>query len=114
MDTKKVKIKDVSSSENLDQVLEGEGIDLPTMVPPQQEKYPLLIEKNDTINMGTKETPKNVLIANSLTNEEKHNFIRFLKETQINFAWTYADMLGLDPNLVVHNFAVRLDVKLVK
>lgn len=29
----KVKIKNVSSSENLDQVLEDEGLDLPTMVP---------------------------------------------------------------------------------
>lgn len=63
----KLKIKDMSSSENLEQALEDEGIDLPTMVPLQQEKSPLLIKETDTINMGTEETPKNVLIAKSLT-----------------------------------------------
>lgn len=52
-DTKKVKLKDASSSENLDQALEDEGLDLPTMVPLYQEKSSLLIEETNTINMGT-------------------------------------------------------------
>jgi len=32
----------------------------------------------------------------------------------INFAWTYADMPGLDPSLVVHHLAVSPNAKLVK
>lgn len=44
LNNKKVKRKDVSTSENLDQALEDEGIDLPTIVPPLQETSSLLIK----------------------------------------------------------------------
>lgn len=64
--------------------------------------------------MGTEDIPKNVLIAKSLSDQEKQNFINFLTETKINFAWSCADMLGLDLDLVVHNLIVCLDTKLIK
>lgn len=40
--------------------------------------------------------------------------MNFLQETQVNFAWSYADILGLDPELVVHNLVVKPNAKLVK
>lgn len=30
------------------------------------------------------------------------------------FAWSYADILGLDPNLVVHNLGIKEDTKSFK
>ena len=30
------------------------------------------------------------------------------------FIWSYRDMLGLDPNLVVHNLTLHFDAKLIK
>lgn len=111
---KKVKRKDISSTENLDQALEDEGLDLPTLVPLLHERSSLLIEETDIVNKGTKNNPNNVFVAKSLTNQEKKNIVIFLKETQVSFSWSYADMPGLDLELVVHQFVVRPDAKLVK
>lgn len=66
------------------------------------------------MNMGSDDNLKNVLVAKSLTEKEKHNTNNFLKEIQINFALSYADMPGLDLELVVHNLIVRPYAKLVK
>lgn len=38
----------------------------------------------------------------------------FLQEIQVKFSWSYANMPGLDLELVMHNLVVRPDVKLVK
>ena len=32
----------------------------------------------------------------------------------MNFVWTYSDMLGLDPNLIIHHLSIALGIKLVK
>lgn len=64
-----------------------------------------------TINLGIEDTSKNVLIAKSPMDQERQYFMSFLDETKINFSWLYANMLGLDPDLVVHNLLVRSDVK---
>lgn len=69
MDEEKVKTKGISESENLDQALEDEELDLPTIVPPQQDRSTLLIEEIDSINIGTEDTPKNVLISKSLMDQ---------------------------------------------
>lgn len=79
------------------------------MVPSYQEKSPLLIKETDTINMGTNDNPKNVLISKSLVDEENQNFMSFPQETQINFTWPYTNMPDLDPELVVHNVVVWPD-----
>lgn len=64
--------------------------------------------------MGIEDTPKNMLITKSLTDQERHKFINFLIETKINFAWSYDDMPGLDPDLVVYNLVVRPYAKPIK
>lgn len=35
-------------------------------------------------------------------------------EKKINFAWTYANMSGLDPDLIMHHLSITLGVKPVK
>lgn len=64
--------------------------------------------------MGTDNNPKKIFIAKFLMDKEKQYFKSFLPETQINFAWSYADMLCLNLDLVVDNLEVQLDVKLIK
>lgn len=53
-------------------------------------------------------------LAQSLSPEEKEEFIAFFQETKINFAWTYCDMPGLDPDLIMHHLSIAPGVKLVK
>lgn len=55
-----------------------------------------------------------MLIVKSLSDQEKQNFINFIIKTKINFSWSYTDMSGHDPNLVVHNLFVCLDAKPIK
>ena len=43
--------------------------------------------------------------------EEKEEFIAFFQEKKINFAWTYSDMQGLDPDLIMHHLSIALGVK---
>lgn len=66
LDSKKVKRKDISSSEFLDQTLEDEGFDLPAMFPLLPERSSLLIEETDTINMGTEDSQRMWLLQNPL------------------------------------------------
>ena len=62
----------------------------------------MLIKLTHPINMETEEHPHMIHLAQSLSPEEKEEFIDFFQEKKINFAWTYFDMPGLDPNLIMH------------
>ncbi|MFA1657821.1 hypothetical protein ACDX31_27220, partial [Klebsiella quasipneumoniae] len=87
-----VKIKDVSKGENLSEAPEDEIFDaLPSHF---QERSSVLIEPTQAINLGTEEHPHMIHLAQSLSPEEKEEFIAFFREKKINFAWTYSDMPG--------------------
>lgn len=111
-DPEKRKIKEKSKGENLFEVLEDGGFNLPIFE--YQEKSALLFEEAKPINAGIAKTPKITYHAASLDPEEKVNFSKFINERKINFAWTYSNMLGLDAALVVHHLAVFLRAKPIK
>ena len=58
-------------------------------------------------------SPKPIFINNQLTVQEKEQLVGLLKRYVDVFAWTYDEMSGLDPNLVVHSPNVDPRVKLV-
>ena len=64
----------------------------------------MLIEPTQAINLGTEEHPHMIHLAQSLSPEEKDEFIAFFREKKIKFAWTYSNMPGLDPDLIMHHF----------
>ena len=66
------------------------------------------------INLGTEEHPHVIHLAQSLSPEEKEQFIAFFKGKKINFSWTYSDMPGLDPDLIMHHLSIMPGIKLVK
>lgn len=74
----------------------------------------MLIENTIEDNISTIEDPKMVLFATSLTEEERSEFHKFFAERKINFAWFYVDMLGLDPELVLHHLPLLPNAKPVK
>jgi hypothetical protein len=38
----------------------------------------------------------------------------FLKNRKNTFAWSYVDMVGIDPNIAIHHLAVHLDAKPIR
>ena len=57
-------------------------------------------------------SPKPVFISSQLTTQEKEQLVALLKRYVDVFAWTYKEMPGLDPGLVVHSLDMDSGVKL--
>ena len=69
-------------------------------------------EELKEINLGAElGSQKPVFISSQLTVQENEQLVTLLKEYIDVFAWTYDEMPGLDPGLVVHAFNVDPRVK---
>ena len=63
------------------------------------------------MNVGTAEDLKILKVRGNLSEEEKNGLKELLKEYVDIFAWSYNDMLGLDPLIVVHKLHTREEAK---
>ena len=54
---------------------------------------------------------KPIFISSQLIAQEKEKLVALLKKYVAVFTWTYDEMPGLDPGLVVHSFNVDPGVK---
>jgi len=107
-DHKTVKRKDVSEGENPTVAPDDGMLDtLPSDM--YQERSQIVVEPIEPVNIGTEEQPKIIHFAKSLTPPEKTRFVPFFKKKR-----SYADMPGLDPNLILHHLPLDPGVKLVK
>ena len=70
-----------------------------------------IAEPVEAINLGTEKDPKNLNIGGSLPGNEKRELISLLGEYLDVFAWSYNDMPGLDPSIVVHRLPTKEEVK---
>jgi len=110
---KTVKRKDASDGENPTVAPDDGMLDtLPSDM--YQERSQIVVEPIEPMNIGTEEQPKIIHFAKSLTPPEKTRFVPFFKKKRGSFAWSYADMPGLDPNLILHHLPLDPGVKLVK
>ena len=64
-------------------------------------------EELEIINLGTKQGEKELKIGTLITNEEREKLISLLREYSDVFAWTYAEMPGLDTDIVVHKIPLK-------
>ena len=55
-----------------------------------------------SINIGTKELPKEITLAFDITAGESEKFEKILNERKGVFAWTYDDMPGIDRTIAEH------------
>ncbi|XP_070003222.1 uncharacterized protein [Nicotiana sylvestris] len=60
------------------------------------------------VNLGDAETVKETRISIHLLPTEKEEYIRFLKEYEDIFAWSYDDMTGLSTSIVAHKLPTNL------
>ncbi|PKI40931.1 hypothetical protein CRG98_038679 [Punica granatum] len=87
----------------------GEGLDEDNQVPEIEESLHRLkdrrftsVEPMEEINVGTEDEPRNLKIGTGLDPTQRARMIDFLTRYQEVFAWSYADMSGLDPSIVKH------------
>ena len=71
-------------------------------------------EATELINLGTEEDEKEVKIGTTLTAAERQKLVDLLKEYNDVFAWSYQDMPGLDPEIVVHRLPIKPECKPVQ
>ena len=78
----------------------------------REETQVMAKEELEEIDLGIDPLkPKPISINSKLSEEEKLDLIRLLREFRNIFAWEYNEMLGLDPSLVVHTLNVELGTK---
>nr|GLL29662.1 uncharacterized protein LOC109154689 [Ipomoea trifida] len=65
------------------------------------------IDELKEVDLGTPENPRPIFISTLLSNEDEKIYVELLKEYIDVFAWTYKEMPGLDPKVVVHRLAVK-------
>ena len=71
-------------------------------------------EPLETINLGTKEDPKEVKIGALLHSDVKSRLIELLKEYVDIFVWYYQDMSGLDTDIVEHHLPLKPECPPIK
>ncbi|XP_070035011.1 uncharacterized protein [Nicotiana tomentosiformis] len=65
------------------------------------------LDETETVNLGDSETVKETRESIHLSPSEKEEYIRFLKEYEDIFAWSYYDMTGLSTSIVAHKLPIN-------
>ena len=83
---------------------------------PKKHKQRIQTEKGETImvNLGTSDDKKEIKIGVELDNVEQQELHELLKEYVDMFAWSYADMLGLSTDIVMHEIHTKPECKPIK
>ena len=66
------------------------------------------------IYLGTPDNPHPVFISKNIKDDELPEYVSFLLEFIDCFAWSYAEMPGLNPKIAVHKLNLQENVKPVK
>ena len=64
--------------------------------------------------MGTPDNPRCTFVNAHIKGNELEDFLYFLLEFVDCFAWTYVEMLGLYPEIVIHKLHISKGIKPVK
>ncbi|XP_038717270.1 uncharacterized protein LOC120010560 [Tripterygium wilfordii] len=72
------------------------------------------VDELKEINLGTEADPRPTFVSALLSPEEETKYIQLLQEYMDVFAWTYKEMPGLDPKIVVHHLSIKHGVRPIK
>ncbi|KAA0043322.1 uncharacterized protein E6C27_scaffold110G002330 [Cucumis melo var. makuwa] len=72
------------------------------------------IDELKEVNLGTKEEPRPTFISTQLSDNDENEYVNLLKAYKDVFAWSYKEMSGLDPKVVVHRLAIKPEHRPVK
>ncbi|KAH9327463.1 hypothetical protein KI387_007641, partial [Taxus chinensis] len=82
---------------------------LPKTIP--SDTSTLLNEATVDLNRGTSKDPCIIKVGQSLNPQELGDFTTFISNHCQAFTWSYEDMPGLDPDILVHNIVTLPDIK---
>ena len=68
----------------------------------------------ELIDFGVPDQPREIRIGSSLSPDERSGLIDLLRSYLDVFAWSYEDMLGLEPTIVQHHLPILPHARLVK
>ena len=68
----------------------------------QDERATSIVGDVEIVDFSTVNQPRELKIGSPLSIDERDNLIHLLKSYLDVFAWSYEDMIGLDPSLVQH------------
>jgi hypothetical protein len=64
-------------------------------------------EHCETINIGTKDQPAEIIIKGDIIGEELKRKLNFFETNQIVFTWNYIDLKGVPPNIRQHQIILE-------
>ncbi|KAA0065551.1 uncharacterized protein E6C27_scaffold638G00570 [Cucumis melo var. makuwa] len=73
-----------------------------------------IVDELKEVNFGTIEEPCPTFISASLSSEEEGKYMSLLTQYIDIFAWSYKEMLGLDPKVAVHHLASKPEYQSIK
>ena len=62
------------------------------------------------LNLGTPEELRHIYVSSLLTSEEENEYFNLLGKYKDVFAWSYPELLGLDPTIAVHRLSIKMGV----
>jgi hypothetical protein len=65
----------------------------------------------ETLNLGTPENHKNVNIGKTMSKEDKKSDLKFFKEYQYVFVWSYRELKTYDTHIIQHTIPLKYRVK---
>ena len=68
----------------------------------------------ENVDFGIEDQPRELKIGSPLSTDERDRLIHLLRSYLDVFAWSYEDMLGLDPSIVQHHLSILPHAKPVK
>ena len=81
---------------------------------PIVEQHGEPVEELTEVPLFDNEPGKTCKIGSALTGQFKEDLITFLREHHNVFAWSHEDMLGIDPNAIVHRLNIDPNFKPIK
>jgi hypothetical protein len=93
---------------------QGEVLDAAPAPQQLEDGVQLTIDELLEINLGTEDDPRPTFVSVRLTPKERENNREFLMEFHDCFAWSYKEMLGLDPQVTTHKLAIDPTFRPVK
>ena len=64
-------------------------------------------EETEIVNMGVSEEKKEVKVSMSMTTPIRDELVALVRDYQDIFAWSYQDMLSLNPSIVQHRLPLN-------
>jgi len=68
------------------------------------------VDELKELNLGTLEEPHPIYVSSLLTSEAENEYFNLLCESKDVFTWSYQELPGLDPKIVVHRLSIKKGV----